>query len=119
MASLGKLVDDVRWQGFVGRTTEVAGFDDALAGRSSHRVLFVHGPGGQAETPIVIHIRPRAAPGTVRTATGKVLTRAHPGAAVPEQAMVRHPQRRCLVHGQPEPEWSGTGQRCSAGRFTQ
>jgi hypothetical protein len=57
MAKLGDLIDDRRWQGFVGRTRELAGFDDALAGRSTCRVLYVHGPGGVGKTTLLLHLR--------------------------------------------------------------
>jgi hypothetical protein len=60
MATLGDVIDDRRWQGFVGRTAELTGFDDALAGRSSRRVLFVHGPGGVGKTTLLLHLRSRA-----------------------------------------------------------
>ena len=60
MARLGDVVDDVRWQGFVGRAVELASFDDALAGRSARRVLFVHGPGGVGKTTLLLHLRSRA-----------------------------------------------------------
>src|SRR5690242_559489 len=60
MTNLGDVMDDVRWQGFVGRATQVAAFDDALAGRSARRVLFVHGPGGVGKTTLLLHLRSRA-----------------------------------------------------------
>jgi RecA/RadA recombinase len=60
VARLGDIVEDVRWQGFVGRAAELAGFDDALAGRSARRVLFVHGPGGVGKTTLLLHLRSRA-----------------------------------------------------------
>ena len=60
MARLGDVVEDVRWQGFVGRAVELASFDDALTGRSARRVLFVHGPGGVGKTTLLLHLRSRA-----------------------------------------------------------
>jgi predicted ATP-dependent serine protease len=60
MANLGDVMDDVRWQGFVGRAAQVAAFDDALAGRSARRVLFVHGPGGVGKTTLLLHLHSRA-----------------------------------------------------------
>ncbi|WP_106328014.1 AAA family ATPase [Actinoplanes italicus] len=60
MANLGDVMDDVRWHGFVGRAAQVAAFDDALAGRSARRVLFVHGPGGVGKTTLLLHLRSRA-----------------------------------------------------------
>jgi hypothetical protein len=60
MVRLGDVVEDVRWQSFVGRTAELASFDDALAGRSARRVLFVHGPGGVGKTTLLLHLCSRA-----------------------------------------------------------
>ena len=60
MATLGDVVEDVRGRGFVGRAAEIASFDDALAGRSERRVLFVHGPGGVGKTTLLLHLRGRA-----------------------------------------------------------
>jgi hypothetical protein len=60
MARIGDVIEDVRWHGFVGRAGELAGFDDALAGRSGRRVLFVHGPGGIGKTTLLLHLRGRA-----------------------------------------------------------
>jgi AAA ATPase domain len=60
MARLGDVVDDVRWEGFVGRDAQLASFDDALTGRSARRVLFVHGPGGVGKTTLLLHLRSRA-----------------------------------------------------------
>ncbi|GAA0481139.1 hypothetical protein Ade02nite_56380 [Paractinoplanes deccanensis] len=50
----------MRWRSFVGRAAEVTRFDDALAGRTSRRVLFVHGPGGIGKTTLLLHLRSRA-----------------------------------------------------------
>ncbi len=44
--SLGDLLDTARRERFVGRRREIASFDDAIAGRTPHRVLFVYGDGG-------------------------------------------------------------------------
>src|SRR5690242_2567992 len=60
VARLGDIVDDVRRREFVGRRAVVRCFDDALAGRSSRRVLFVHGPGGVGKTTLLLHLRSRA-----------------------------------------------------------
>ncbi|MEV6303466.1 ATP-binding protein [Actinoplanes sp. NPDC051861] len=60
MVRLGDVMDDVRWQGFVGRGEQVVAFDEALAGRSPHRVLFVHGAGGVGKTTLLLHLRSRA-----------------------------------------------------------
>ena len=58
---LGELVDSERHRNFVGRRRELAGFDDAVAGRSSScRVLFVHGPGGIGKTTLLLELRARA-----------------------------------------------------------
>ncbi|HET6530293.1 MAG TPA: ATP-binding protein [Actinoplanes sp.] len=60
MARIGDVIEDVRLHGFVGRAGELAGFDDALAGRSGRRVRFVHGPGGIGKTTLLLHLRARA-----------------------------------------------------------
>jgi KaiC/GvpD/RAD55 family RecA-like ATPase len=60
MTNLGDVIEDRRWHGFVGRAPELAAFDDALAGRSTRRVLFVHGPGGVGKTTLLLHLRSRA-----------------------------------------------------------
>jgi DNA-directed RNA polymerase specialized sigma24 family protein len=57
---LGDLLDDARQKRFVGRRRELAGFDDALAGRSPRRVLFVHGQGGIGKTTLLQRFRARA-----------------------------------------------------------
>jgi hypothetical protein len=51
---LGDLLDDARRRTFVGRRRELASFEDALAGRSPRRALFVHGPGGIGETTLLL-----------------------------------------------------------------
>ncbi len=44
----------------MGRRDELAGFDEALAGRSARRVMFVHGPGGIGKTTVLQEFRRRA-----------------------------------------------------------
>jgi hypothetical protein len=60
---LGDLLDQARRQSLVGRHRELASFDDALAGRSPRRVLFVHGQGGIGKSTLLLefHARARAA----------------------------------------------------------
>jgi hypothetical protein len=53
-------VDSARRQAFVGRRAEISGFEEALAGRSARRVLFVHGPGGIGKTTLLLEMRARA-----------------------------------------------------------
>jgi hypothetical protein len=57
---LGELVDRERHRNFVGRRRELVAFDDAVAGRSPQRVLFVHGPGGIGKTTLLLELRARA-----------------------------------------------------------
>jgi hypothetical protein len=57
---LGDLLDTARRQRFVGRRRELASFDDALAGCSPRRVLFVHGQGGIGKTTLLQEFRARA-----------------------------------------------------------
>lgn len=57
---LGDLLDTARRRHFVGRRRELACFDEALAGRSAHRVLFVHGQGGIGKTTLLQEFRARA-----------------------------------------------------------
>jgi AAA ATPase domain len=57
---LGDLLDQAREQCFVGRRDELATFDDALAGRSTQRVLIVHGPGGIGKTTLLQELHRRA-----------------------------------------------------------
>src|SRR4051794_39726366 len=59
-ARLGDFIDSARQEGFVGRRTELAGFDAALTGRSSRRVLLVHGPGGIGKTMLLLQMRAAA-----------------------------------------------------------
>jgi len=58
--SLGDVIDRARRQSFVGRRSELRTFDDAQAGRSARRVLFVHGPGGIGKTTLLLEMRARA-----------------------------------------------------------
>jgi hypothetical protein len=57
---LGDLLDSARRRHFVGRHHELTSFDDALAGRSPRRVLFVHGQGGIGKTTLLQEFRARA-----------------------------------------------------------
>jgi hypothetical protein len=57
---LGDLLDTARRQRLVGRHRELASFDDAVSGRSSRRVLFLHGPGGIGKTTLLQEFRARA-----------------------------------------------------------
>jgi hypothetical protein len=58
--SLGYVIDRARRRSFVGRRSELRTFDDARAGRSPRRVLFVHGPGGMGKTTLLLEMRARA-----------------------------------------------------------
>src|SRR5688572_6605773 len=49
----------------------MASFDDALAGHSPRRVLFVHGPGGIGKTTLLQEFRVRAADRTVALLDGR------------------------------------------------
>jgi hypothetical protein len=70
---LGDLLDEARRHGFVGRRRELTGFDDALAGRSPRRVLFVHGQGGIGKSTLLLefHARARAAGRAVALVDGR------------------------------------------------
>ncbi|MBO3753162.1 ATP-binding protein, partial [Streptosporangiaceae bacterium NEAU-GS5] len=57
---LGDLVDGARREAFVGRRAELHSFCEAVAGRSAHRVLFVHGQGGIGKTTLLLEMRARA-----------------------------------------------------------
>ena len=59
-SNLGELVDEARRRNFVGRHTELAAFSDALGGANTHRILFVHGPGGIGKTTLLREFRARA-----------------------------------------------------------
>jgi hypothetical protein len=54
------LLDAARRQRFVGRRRELTSFDDALAGRTPRRVLFVHGQDGIGKTTLLAEFRARA-----------------------------------------------------------
>jgi hypothetical protein len=58
--SLGDVIDRARRQSFVGRRSELGTFDDAQAGRSPRRVLFVHGRDGIGKTTLLLEMRARA-----------------------------------------------------------
>ena len=60
VTSLGELLDSARRARFVGRRDEVASFVEALSGRTSRRVLFVHGQGGIGKTTLLAEFRARA-----------------------------------------------------------
>jgi hypothetical protein len=72
-AHLGDLLDAARRQRLVGRRRELASFDDALHGRSSRRVLQVHGQGGIGKTTLLreFAVRARAADRTVVQLDGR------------------------------------------------
>jgi hypothetical protein len=57
---LGEMLDSERHRAFVGRQPELTGFDEAMAGRSPHRVLLVHGPGGIGKSTLLLEMRTRA-----------------------------------------------------------
>jgi hypothetical protein len=57
---LGDVLDAARRQRFVGRRRELTSFDDALAGRTPRRVLFVYGQGGIGKTTLLAEFRARA-----------------------------------------------------------
>jgi hypothetical protein len=57
---LGDVIEQARRRNFVGRNDELRVFDDALAGRSPRRVLFVHGPGGIGKTTLLLEMFARA-----------------------------------------------------------
>jgi hypothetical protein len=60
MTNLAAVIDDARRQAFVGRSAELARFDEILRGESPARVLFVHGPGGIGKTALLDQFRMRA-----------------------------------------------------------
>jgi hypothetical protein len=57
---LGDVIEQARRRSFVGRRAELRAFDDALAGRSPRRVLFLHGPGGIGKTTLLLEMSARA-----------------------------------------------------------
>ncbi|GAA4244458.1 ATP-binding protein [Dactylosporangium darangshiense] len=71
--SLGDVLETARRQRFVGRREELAGFDAAVGGHSTRRVLFVHGQGGIGKTTLLAELggRARAAGRTVIQVDGR------------------------------------------------
>jgi hypothetical protein len=59
-AHFADVLDTARRQRFVGRERELACFDNALCGRSSRRVLFLHGQGGIGKTTLLLEFGARA-----------------------------------------------------------
>lgn len=59
-STLASALDAARVRAFVGRESELAAIDAALAGHGTHRVLFVHGPGGIGKTTLLSQFRIRA-----------------------------------------------------------
>lgn len=57
--NLAAVVEEARLRAFVGRTAEIADFDEALRG-GPPRVLYVHGPGGIGKTTLLHLFRARA-----------------------------------------------------------
>lgn len=57
---LGELLDNERHRSFVGRRRDLAGFDEAVAGRSPSRVFLLHGPGGIGKTTLLLKMRAHA-----------------------------------------------------------
>ena len=57
---LEDLLEQARRRAFVGRVTQLDEFDDLLAGRSTRRVLLVHGPGGIGKSTLLLEFRARA-----------------------------------------------------------
>ena len=55
--NLASALDDARVAAFVGREQELAGFESALTGAGTQRVLFVHGPGGIGKTTLLHRLR--------------------------------------------------------------
>jgi hypothetical protein len=53
---LGDVIERARRRSFVGRRDELRAFEEALAGRSPRRVLFVHGPGGIGKTTLLLEM---------------------------------------------------------------
>jgi len=58
---IATMVDAARSRSFVGRTAELASFDEALAEGGRYRVLFVHGSGGLGKTALLHQFRIKAA----------------------------------------------------------
>jgi hypothetical protein len=57
---LAAVIDEARRRAFVGRTAELASFENALVADTSRRVLFVYGPGGIGKTALLHQFRMRA-----------------------------------------------------------
>lgn len=60
MTTLAQVIDEARRQAFVGRTAELARFDEILRSDGPTRVFFVHGPGGIGKTALLDQFRVRA-----------------------------------------------------------
>jgi hypothetical protein len=94
---LGDLLDEARRLSFVGRRRELASFDDALAGRSPRRVLFVHGQGGIGKSTLLLefHARARDAGRAVALIDGRDVDPSPDGLATALRLALRgHPDRR-------------------------
>jgi hypothetical protein len=98
---LGDVLDAARRRSFVGRGPELAGFDDALEGRSTSRVLFVHGQGGIGKTTLLLEFRARAraAGRTVVQLDGREVDPSPEGLWAAVQGARGEPE-----HGQPIPQ---------------
>ncbi len=59
MTNLAIAIDEARRHAFVGRSTELARFDEIIQGQGPARVLFVHGPGGIGKTALLDQFRMR------------------------------------------------------------
>ena len=98
-SDLAGVIDEARARAFVGRTAELASFERALCADSTHRLLFIYGPGGIGKTALLHQFRMRAqaagrtvvfvdgrdvdcSPEGVQAALDRAVTRS--GTAVPE-----------------------------------